>query len=83
MNLEELTYSDLHSLTYAPLGRECCTYWGSHGCDRPVGHEGLHVCGRPDSEHRGLCSVHDGTRVRLVMQDDSSLSEPSDMELLP
>lgn len=23
----------------------CRTYWGSHGCDLPEGHGGLHVCG--------------------------------------
>lgn len=26
--------------------RELCrVYWGSHGCDRPRGHSGPHVCG--------------------------------------
>jgi hypothetical protein len=23
----------------------CDTYWGSHGCDLSLGHEGLHICG--------------------------------------
>lgn len=22
----------------------CCVYWGSHGCDRPRGHAGSHLC---------------------------------------
>jgi hypothetical protein len=22
----------------------CEVYWGSHGCDRPRGHDGLHIC---------------------------------------
>lgn len=24
---------------------ECFVFWGSHGCDLPAGHEGVHVCG--------------------------------------
>lgn len=23
---------------------ECATYWGSHGCSLPAGHEGAHIC---------------------------------------
>jgi hypothetical protein len=82
VKLEDLTYDDLLSLTYAQGGKECHTFWGSHACDRPVGHEMPHVCGRPDSDDNCLCSAHDGTQVRIVMQDDS-LSESRDMPLLP
>lgn len=27
-----------------PHERICRVYWGSHGCDRPRGHEGPHLC---------------------------------------
>lgn len=36
----------------------CNLFWGSHGCDLPEGHKGLHVCGSNDPE--GPDSYHDG-----------------------
>lgn len=23
---------------------QCCVCWGSHACDRPLGHDGPHLC---------------------------------------
>lgn len=38
----------------------CNLYWGSHGCDLPPGHEGVHQCGEPD--HEGICSQFEVTK---------------------
>ena len=27
-----------------PRESKCRVYWGSHGCTRPRGHDGMHVC---------------------------------------
>lgn len=40
---------------------KCNWFWGSHGCDLDVGHEGTHLCGAPEDP----CSKHDGTRVQF------------------
>jgi len=37
----------------------CDTFWGSHGCDLPPGHDGPHVCGALDGS-LGLCSRAEG-----------------------
>jgi len=59
--------STLLALTYAALGAyPCQTFWGSHRCDRPPGHELPHVCGTPE-EDDGLCSMHDGVGVRHLL----------------
>lgn len=47
----------------------CPTFWGSHGCDLPEGHGGNHLCGVGDPD--GLCSEHDGQRVRYLVSDDT------------
>lgn len=35
---------------------KCDFYWGSHGCDYKIGHEGVHRCGADDPE--GICCEH-------------------------
>ena len=42
------------SWTYDAELSSCKTFWGSHGCDRPPGHNGLCMCGTPQD---GLCSA--------------------------
>jgi hypothetical protein len=32
----------------------CDTFWRSHGCDRPAGHNGPHQCIQPDGS---ICST--------------------------
>lgn len=34
--------------------KACNTFWGSHGCDGDLGHDGDHECGTRDPE--GVCS---------------------------
>lgn len=57
----------------------CNTFWGSHGCDRPRGHDGPHICGSESKD--GPCSqvsYEDGEWVlRYWYIDTGELSEPS------
>lgn len=53
-----------------PRGPLCRTFWGSHGCSLPRGHEGLHTCGAADDEDDpaeeegdGLCGQHRNTET--------------------
>lgn len=52
--------------------KHCDWYWGGHGCDLPLGHDGLHVCSEcsefelcqeypPDNQRRG--------HVRYLLED--------------
>jgi hypothetical protein len=41
----------------------CQTFWGSHGCSLPPGHEGYHTCGVADDEDDDLCSQHRNTEA--------------------
>lgn len=36
------------------MTRTCWTFWGTHGCMLPSGHDGQHVCSccEPDDAHR-------------------------------
>lgn len=59
----------------------CNLYWGSHGCDRPAGHEGPHICGIYDPD--GLCSQWENGYVRYYRYVEDGLielSEPYEVE---
>lgn len=36
--------SDRHPIEGRTSLGGCRVYWGSHGCDRPSGHDGPHLC---------------------------------------
>lgn len=80
----------LRELSFAAPGEDpCATFWGSHGCDRPQGHDGLHVCGDRNYDEGSyvLCSIHDGTWARFVVAGNErgpvyALSEPVDRWVL-
>lgn len=46
--------------------RMCDYWWGTHACDLPDGHEGLHRCA--DGPNGELCSEYDGAKVRFAGQ---------------
>lgn len=44
---ESVTVTPLREYFYelrAVQAEPCRVYWGSHGCDRPRGHHGPHIC---------------------------------------
>lgn len=41
----------------------CNWFWGSHGCDHDLGHDGNHMCGDADDP----CSEYDGEHVRFAL----------------
>lgn len=46
------------------MGGWCRTYWGSHGCDLPSGHDGYHRCTGDGTPEGFPCTESDGVRVR-------------------
>lgn len=47
----------------------CNTFWGSHGCDLPYGHDGPCICGSRDPD--GLCTQYEpGVGVRFYHLGD-------------
>lgn len=57
---------------------DCRVYWGSHGCEKPRGHEGEHMCGHWE-DVEGPCSVYDWHGVRYFRLD-GTLSDPLPVE---
>ena len=44
----------------ADYGKLCDTYWGSHGCHRPRGHDGPHWCDCCQCEDHARDHVENG-----------------------
>lgn len=71
---EALEREALTASRCGPDDEYCSTFWGSHGCDRPSGHSGLHVC-------RGCSAIHPITPTHAVLWWADEIDEDDDTVL--